>query len=168
MAGRTVGEWAARAATLPAALVNATPEAVQTSGRVLEQAVRVNVAQATGGDSRLSRVRSGKGARITVDLAVVGTGSGAQARVVPRGPIMLVEESTKAHQQPFSYTYNRRVKKRGAKRISIPGLGVFAHVRHPGTAGKHPVARAFAQSHDDAGLAGVLVFTGAVRNHLGS
>jgi hypothetical protein len=184
---------AAKLAALPAALVEATPRAVRAGAEVLEDAVRVNVAQATGGDMRLSRVRSGRGARIDVDTDVVGAGSRAQARVTPTGPIMLVEEDTDPHRQPFVYSGTtgeggrRRYAMRGellsdrgnlaglrATRgrrerrgfLFIPGVGFRARARHPGTEGKHPVRDAFAQSGDDAGRAGALVFQHAVRKVL--
>jgi hypothetical protein len=173
---------AAKLAALPAALVEATPRAVRAGGAVLETRVRANVAGATGGDMRLSRVRSGRGARISVDTAVVGAGSRAQARVTPTGPIMLVEEDTNPHRQPFQYGTGRRYAMAGelmangmrARRgragrrgfLFIPGVGFRAHARHPGTRGKHPVRDAFVQSGNDAGRAGVLVFQQAVRQVL--
>jgi len=163
--------WARRAALLPAALVDATPEAVRSSAEVLEQAARVNLSVATGGDLRLSRVRSGKGAHINLSVAVRGAGRSAEGVVVPTGPIMLVEQATKRHAIPFVYTYNRRVKKRGnTKVIRIPGgvgTGYATRIVHPGTAGKRPVARAFEQAHEQAGVAGVAVFAAATRRHMG-
>lgn len=162
---QTVGEWAARAATLPAALVEATPEAVRASGVVLDTAVKAGIAAVTGGDSVLSRVRSGKGARISTRTEVRGAGSRAEAVVVPSGPIMLVENDTRPHTQPFKYKNRRRVK---AKRTGVVAFGgkVYASVDHPGTKGRKPVAKAFAASADDAGRAGVLVFATTVRSHL--
>ena len=185
---RTVQDWAARAATLPAALVEATPRAVIAGGRVLDAQVRANVAQATGGDMVLSRVRSGKGARVDTTVRLVGSGSRAQARVVPTGPIMLVERDTKRHQQPFRYAGTtgsagrrryatageqlagggtaRRRRAVRARAMNIPGVGWRMAVKHPGTAGKAPVHRAFRAAGDEAGRAGVLVFQRAVRDHL--
>jgi hypothetical protein len=174
---QTVQDWADRAATLPAALVDATPRAVLAGSRVLDAAVRANVAQATGGDMRLSRVRSGKGARVDTVVRLVGSGSRAQARVVPVGPIMLVEKDTRRHLQPFryvaertggkrSYSMARRRKASRSPIMNIPGVGWRRRVDHPGTKGKEPVHRAFRQSGDDAGRAGVIVFQRAAREHL--
>jgi hypothetical protein len=188
---QTVQDWAARAATLPAALVEATPRAVRAGAEVLEDAVRVNVAQATGGDLRLSRVRSGKGAAIALKIRTVGSGSRTRAEVVPTGPIMLIEKDTKRHRQPFSYSGTtgsggrrryatageqlagggtaRRGRARGGRRaMNIPGVGWRMKVNHPGTKGKEPVHRAFQTAGDDAGRTGVLVFSQAVRDHLRS
>lgn len=161
-----VGAWARRAATLPAALVDATPAATRAGAEVLETAARVNLLSATGGDLRLSRVRSGKGARVNLSVKTEGAGSGTRSLVVPTGPVMLVEAKTRAHVQPFGYTYNRRVQKRGRKPVHIPGVGVFARVQHPGTRGKRPIGRAFESASGDAGSAGVAVFAQAARQHL--
>lgn len=186
---QTVQDWAARAATLPAALANATPRAVVASARVLDRRVESFVRTATGGDMKLSRVRSGKGARITTTVRTRGSGSRTQAVVVPAGPIMLVEENTRRHRQPFAYagvtgtagkrryatagqqladgsgvaTRRRAVR---ARAMNIPGVGWRTHVDHPGTKGKQPVRRAFRAAGHDAGQAGVLVFQQAVRQHL--
>ena len=159
--------WARRAALLPAALVDATPEAVAESARVLERQANINLRAATGGDLVLSRVRSGKGARIETEVRVLGAGRSAQGVVVPTGPVMLVEQDTRGHRQPFVYTYNRRVKRRGRNPIYIPGRGSFARVNHPGTSGKRPIARAFATAGSNAGSAGVAVFAATARRHMG-
>lgn len=174
---QTVQEWAARAATLPAALVRATPRAVVASARVLDQQVTQNLRAATGGDLRLSRVRSGKGAQINTRVRTVGTGSRTRAEVLPTGPIMLVEEDTKPHQLRFQNLYARSggarsysmARRRIASRrgfLFIPGVGFRTTAKHPGTRGKRPVRRAFQQSAGEAGRSGVLVFSDAVRQHL--
>lgn len=174
---QTVQSWAARAATLPAALVEATPRAVRAGGAVFETAMRANIDAATGGDSRLSRVRSGRGASIRVDLDVRGAGSRTEAVVTPRGPIMLVERDTRAHREPFQYlnarTGGRRsysmARRRTAQRAGflwIPGVGFRSRARHPGTRGKHPVERAFTSRSDEAARAGLLVFRLATHDHL--
>lgn len=172
----------ARLVALPAALVDATPRAVRASGDVLEAQVRSNVSRVTGGDMRLSRIRSGRGAAIRVDLNVVGAGSRASARVTPLGPIMLVEEDTRAHRSPFRYGTGRRYamagelmangmrsrrrRREAAGFLFIPGVGFRAAARHPGTRGRHPVREAFQESGEDAGRAGALVFQRTVRQVL--
>lgn len=174
---QTVSEWAQRAATLPAALVEATPRAVIASSRVLDAQVRANVAQATGGDMILSRVRSGKGARVDTVVRMVGSGSKTQARVIPTGPIMLVEQDTRRHREPFQYLAQRTggarsysmARRRGASRrgfLRIPGVGFRASANHPGTKGKEPVRRAFQASGSEAGRAGAEMFARAVREHM--
>lgn len=176
---QTVQSWAERAATLPAALVEATPRAVRAGGEVLEAQTRANIARATGGDSRLSRVRSGKGAAIAVRVRMKGTGSRTRAEVVPTGPIMLVERDTKKHKLPrqnlaqrtggarsYSMARRRSAGRRGF--LFIPGVGFRTRAQHPGTKGKEPVRRAFRQAGDEAGRAGTLVFQRAIRQHLSS
>lgn len=186
-------QLAAKLAELPAALVHAAPQAVRASGDVLEAQVRTNVATATGGDSRLSRIRSGRGAPITVDTAIVGAGATASVRITPTGPIMLVEEDTSPHRQPFVYAgasgeggrrryamageqlsdrgnfrgqtaTRRRAGRRGF--LWIPGVGYRHTAKHPGTKGKHPVRNAFREAGDDAGRAGALVFQRTVQQVL--
>jgi hypothetical protein len=184
----TVAAWAQRAATLPAALVEATPRAVKASGALLEDAARVKLLSATGGDMRLSRVRSGKGATVKLELKVLGSGSGARAVVNPTGPVMLLEDRTKPHRSPFRYSGTtgaggrrryatageqlasggtaRRKRSRGRGVLYIPGVGFRQFADHPGTRGKRPVRNAFHEHADEAGRAGLLVFTTATRNHL--
>lgn len=181
---QTVQGWAARAATLPGALVHATPGAVSAGADVLEAASRANLLAASGGDMRLSRVRSGKGGALKVSVRMVGAGSNARAEVVPTGPVMLLEADIPRHREPFSYGTGRRyamagqtlagggtARRRKARRagfVYVPGLGTFARVTHPGTRGKRPVGRAFDSHHDAAGRAGLDVFSRAIRDHLSS
>jgi hypothetical protein len=155
---------------------------------VFETAMRANIAAATGGDSRLSRVRSGRGASIRVELDTRGSGSRTEAVVTPKGPIMLVERDTRAHVEPFEYAGvtglggRRRYATRGQRMASgdiasrrrasraaslfIPGVGFRFRAKHPGTRGKHPVERAFRSQSDEAGRAGLLVFSQATQAHL--
>lgn len=188
----TVAEWAQRAATLPAALVEATPRAVKTGGALLEEAARVNLLAATGGDMRLSRVRSGKGASVKLELKLLGSGSRSRAVVNPTGPVMLIEDRTKPHREPFRYSgasgsggrrryatageqlagggTARRKRARGRSGrglLYIPGVGFRQFANHGGTRGKRPVRNAFRDHADEAGRAGLLVFATATRNHLG-
>jgi hypothetical protein len=125
----------------------------------------------------LSRVRSGKGARVDVDVKLQGSGSGARALVLPVGPVSLVEGDTRAHQQPFrylaertggqrSYSMARRRKAVRQRVMVIPGIGVRTHVKHPGTRGQHPLGRAMQMAGREAGQAGAEVFAAAIRQHL--
>ena len=170
-------DWARRAATLPAVIVETTPRAVRAGARPLEEQARQNLRTASGGDLRLSRVRSGKGARVDVKVTLQGSGSGARALVLPVGPVSLVEGDTRAHREPFQYlaerTGGRRsysmARRRGAVRrgfLYIPGVGIRAHVRHPGTRGRHPVGRAMQMAGRKAGQVGAETFARAVREHM--
>jgi hypothetical protein len=166
VAGNELDEWARRVALLPAALVEGTPQAVQAGAQVFGRALERNLRVATGGDMRLSRVRSGRGAAVSVAVKVLGAGRSARGEAVPRGPVMLIDQGSRGHRQPFVYTYNRRVRKRGGGVIRIPGRGVFARVQHPGTRGKRVVARSFTEAHEEAGAAGVAVFSSIVTEFL--
>lgn len=183
-----LGSWGARMATLPAALVAATPRAVRAGGRLLEAQAEANLRTASGGDLWLSRVRSGKGARVGVRLTVRGAGAKAAAVVLPSGPVSLIENDTAAHVQPFQYsgtgglggrrryaTQGERLAGGGTARrrrargsfVRVPGYGPRSHVQHPGTKGKRPVARAFTEAAGRAGTAGGAEFTAAIRAHMG-
>lgn len=170
-------EWAQRAATLPAVLVQTTPRAVRAGAAPLAEQARLNLRRASGGDLRLSRVRSGKGARVGVKVTTQGSGTGTRALVLPVGPVSLVENDTRAHQQPFrylaertggqrSYSMDRRRKAKRGRVMVLPGIGARTRVRHPGTTGSHPVGRAMQVAGREAGQAGAAVFARAIAEHL--
>jgi hypothetical protein len=173
----TVESWVQRAATLPAVLVDSTPPAVRAGAEVLETRARANLLAATGGDLRLSRARSiraarrgGGGQRVDVKVSVAGSGRRAEARVLPVGPVSLVEGPTRRHRIPRAYSSNYTMgRRRKADRrafIWIPGIGFRSNAQHPGTKGKRPVRRAMQTSADEAGRAGLAVFAAAARDHL--
>ncbi len=172
-----VSDWARRAATLPAVLVEATPRAVRAGAKPLEEQARENLRRSSGGDLRLSRVRSGKGARVDVKVTTQGSGSGTRALVLPVGPVSLLEGDTRSHREPFQYlaqrtggarSYSMKRRRKAARRglISIPGVGVRTRVHHPGTVGKQPVGRAMQVAGRDAGQAGAAVFVRVIADHL--
>lgn len=78
-----------------------------------------------GGDLRLSRVRSGKGAKIGARYDLRGD----TAVIKATGPVPLIANPIKAHRIPRASARRRKV-------ISIPGIGVRASAQHPGTKGK--------------------------------
>jgi hypothetical protein len=181
-------DYARRVALLPGALVEGTSSAVRAGAEVLEEAARVEILAATGGDMRLSRVRSGKGATIALRTRVDGAGRSARGVVVPTGPIMLVENDTRGHRQPFDYAgvlgaggrrryatagqqlvgggtaRRRRAARSGV--VVVPGYGPRSRVRHPGTSGKRPLGKAWDRASADAGRAGVAVFGSIVTEFL--
>lgn len=173
----TPQDWAQRAATLPAVLVHTTPRAVQAGAESLAEQARTNLRNVSGGDQVLSRVRSGRGARVDVKVAVQGSGSGTRALVLPVGPVSLVENDTTAHREPFAYlsertggrrSYSMARRRKAVRRgfLFIPGVGIRTRVRHPGTRGRHPVGEAMRVAGRDAGAAGAAVFVRAIREHL--
>lgn len=78
-----------------------------------------------GGDLRLSRVRSGRGAKIGARYDI----NADSANIKAVGPLPLLANPIKAHQIPTSGGRRRKL-------LSIPGIGVRASVHHPGTRGK--------------------------------
>ncbi len=81
-----------------------------------------------GGDLRLGRVRSGKGAAIGVRYDLIGTGRNVSAEVKATGPVPLLANPIPAHRIPKA--------SRRRKVLAIPGIGVRASANHPGTKGK--------------------------------
>jgi len=82
-----------------------------------------------GGDLRLSRVRSGKGAAIGARYNLSGVGTTTTAEVSATGPLPLLTNPMPPH----------RIPKTGGRRrkpLVIPGVGVRASAEHPGTKGK--------------------------------
>jgi hypothetical protein len=84
------------------------------------------MAKDVGADLRLSRVRSGKGARIGARYDIIRD----TATVKALGPVPLVANDIPPHRIPRANGRRRR------KRLAIPGVGVFSAVNHPGTKGK--------------------------------
>jgi hypothetical protein len=127
--------------TMPADLtrrINKIEKAVQDSARdsIRRAAIAAKAAQLdqmrhdVGGDLILSRVRSGKGARIGARYTLTGTGTTTTATVKATGPVPLIANRIEPHRIP------RAVARRRRKRLAIPGIGVRSAVNHPGTRGK--------------------------------
>lgn len=91
------------------------------AGKVSQEAV---MATDSGGDRRLSRVRSGRGAKIGARYRLRDD----TADVFATGPLPLIANPTKAHRIP-RFAGRQRV-------IAIPGIGVRVSAMHPGTKGK--------------------------------
>lgn len=85
--------------------------------------------------ARLSGVGR-RGARLNARYNVGNYGGEAKSRVFAVGPWQLVENDTRAHQVPKQR--GGRARRRYAV---IPGVGVRAYAKHPGTRGKRPWAR---------------------------
>lgn len=75
-----------------------------------------------GGDLTLSRVRSGRGAKIGARFTLRAD----TADITATGPIPLIANPIGAH----------RIPKSSRKVISMPGIGVRRWANHPGTRGK--------------------------------
>ncbi len=114
------------------AIDTAIDKSARESIRLAAQAAKVeqlDVMRAdAGGDLRLGRVRSGKGAAIGVRYDIRGSGRNVSAEVKATGPMPLLANPIPAHHIP----------KAGRRRkvLAIPGVGVRASANHPGTRGK--------------------------------
>lgn len=105
--------------------VNKSEREIETAAALAAKQVQeVEMKQDAGGDLRLSRVRSGKGARIGARFDRRGDGMNIRAT----GPVPLVANDVRAHKIP-------KVRKT-QRPLAIPGIGVRASVNHPGTKGK--------------------------------
>lgn len=95
------------------------------AGAMAAKGVHLEVMKAdAGGDLTLSRVRSGRGAKVGVSFTVMPH----PAIVKATGPLPLLANRIPSH----------RIPKNGRRRkvLSIPGIGVRASAQHPGTKGK--------------------------------
>jgi hypothetical protein len=100
------------------------------SAALVAKGIQLDVMKSdAGGDLRLSRVRSGKGAAIGVRFDMRGTGRTSSAEVKATGPLPLLANPIEAHRIPKSGGRRRKV-------LAIPGVGVRASANHPGTRGK--------------------------------
>ena len=104
-------------------------------GLIVKKAVQAELVAAGAGSGRLRGVGK-KGAKIGVRVDPLGKAVLVRAT----GPFHLLESNTKAHRIP-----NER-KGRGRRLVSIPGVGVFDSVNHPGTKGKHPWVKGVASA----------------------
>lgn len=96
----------------------------KAAGLAAKQVQESEMRQDAGGNLHLSRVRSGKGARIGARFDRGATGMNVKAT----GPVPLIANDVRAHTIPKARR-NRRL-------LAIPGIGVRASVNHPGTKGK--------------------------------
>lgn len=149
---RSPAELAAKFRAAGTAIEEASKEGVRAAALEVTQSVRRTVAAASGGDSRLSGVGK-RGAKVGAGFDVKGTRN-PTAVVQARGPLHLIERSTKPH----AITPKKRNKTRA---IQTPE-GPRASAQHPGTRGKHPFERGVALASPRVPR----VFQAAVRRNL--
>jgi hypothetical protein len=109
---------------------------VERGALIVKNAVLTEMRAAVGADLRMSGVGR-KGAKIGARYDKGNRPSTAVVRAT--GPAHLIERSTRPHDVP-------RARARGRRLIAIPGVGVRASARHPGTRGRRPWARGLAGS----------------------
>jgi hypothetical protein len=116
------GDLTKRVNRIDAAITKGRKDVLRAGGLAAKVEQLKVLSADSGGDLRLSRVRSGKGAKIGARYDITGdTGT-----VKATGPVQLLANRTKAH----------RIPKKANKLIVIPGIGVRAYADHPGTSGK--------------------------------
>lgn len=107
-------------------------ETLNQAGLIVKRSVETQIAVAGAPSGKLRGVGK-KGARIGVRSDSIGTGS---VLVRATGPIHFLESNTKPHRIPKEQGGRSR-----RRIVVIPGVGVRAFARHPGTRGKHPWAK---------------------------
>lgn len=117
------GDLKKRAETLEREIETQVKETRKRAGMVAKDAQLEVVEHDAGGDRRLSRVRSGKGAAVGIRFKVAPTGD---VEVSATGPMPLLANPMPAH--------DIGAKRAGA--LLMPGPTFRGSVRHPGTPGK--------------------------------
>lgn len=136
----TPREFTAKLGQLEGNIQRSTRAAALAGGRTVKAAVLAEMTKATGGDLRLSGVRSKRspaGAKIG---ATYDARSGNNVLVRATGPVQLVENDTPPHDiAPRGRTKTARGRARkGAKALRI-GRGFYASAKGTGgSKGRHP------------------------------
>lgn len=85
------------------------------------------------------RLRNMRNARLGVRYSEPRGDSAVTVAVKATGPWQIVERDTGRHEIGPRARARRGGRGQSARRaVAISGLGVFAHVNHPGTRGRHP------------------------------
>ena len=139
----------------------AQAKGVKGSALLVTTSIRTEIAQVSGGDSRLSGA-SVKGARVGAKFDVKGSAN-PTAIIRATGPIQLIERDTKAHTILPRASQPGRRRRRGSKgkgKALAFGGGVYASAQHPGTRGKHLFEKGWKRAAPQAPA----VFQAAVRD----
>lgn len=129
-----------------AARMNKVADATKTGSRTTVEAAasKAKAIIAEGAPGRL-RNAGRNGANLGIRYQIQGAGTDVSARLHATGPWPLIESDTPAHTiRPKKRRGGRRSGRGGG--VSVPGVGVFRLVHHPGTKGKHPWAKGVAQA----------------------
>jgi hypothetical protein len=123
------GDLKRRVDKIETAIDRSARESVRLAAQTAKS-IQLDVMKAdAGGDLKLSRVRSGKGAAIGARYDLRGMGRESTAEVKATGPVPLIANPSKPHPIPRKNARRRKV-------LNIPGIGVRASAQHPGTKGK--------------------------------
>lgn len=100
---------------------------MRAAGQAAKDAQLIALRADSGGDLSLSRVRSGKGAKIGARYDLTTDGN---VLVKATGPVQLIANPSRPHEIP------RAGGRRARKRLVLRDGGVRLTVNHPGTRGK--------------------------------
>ena len=132
-------------------------QAVAAAALEVTKAARGEIRRAVGADMRMSGVGK-SGAKVGAGYDLLGYRN-PTAIVTARGPLHLVERPTRPHRIP-----RQRGPRARRRVVAIPGVGVRAHVNHPGTRGKYPFARGVARGQRAAKAAFRRVMVSSLRD----
>lgn len=104
------------------ALMDARKDTLRAAAEAAKEAQQDVMRGDAGGDLILSRVRSGRGAKIGARYKLGLDG----AEISATGPLPLLANPIKPHQ----------ISSKRGRSLAIPGIGVRASAHHPGTRGK--------------------------------
>lgn len=113
-------------------LENSIRDTIRAAARAAKAEQEDELRGDAGGDLRLSRVRSGRGARVGARYDLTGTGAATTATIKAVGPVPLLANPTPAHAIPKTGTRLRRAR----RRLLLRDGNIRSSVNHPGTRGK--------------------------------
>lgn len=128
---RTMLDFAASCAATPDALQKAQLKGVRKAALFVTKTIRLEIRNATGGDSRLSGVGK-NGARVGARYDVKGKVN-PTAIINATGQLHFIEHDMKPH--------DITPKKRSGKKAVRTPYGAYRKVQHPGTKAKRPFAK---------------------------
>jgi len=118
---------------LARAVESAQPRVLKDGAFAATKIHRKIIKDDVGGESRMSGVGK-RGQKVGARFDI----SGDKAAISATGPLHLIERRTKPHRIP-----RQRKTSRAKKRYAvIPGVGVRAYAKHPGTRAQHTWTRA--------------------------
>ena len=155
---KSLGAFAKDMRQFPETLEKATADATGKAALQMTQVARRRISAAAGGDSRLSNMgRRGAKVGARYDMR---KGPNPSALVKATGPLHILERDTKPHDMP-------RQRRRGRRRVMNTPWGPRAFVKHPGTKGQAPFAKAVAEEAPKVPLVYARELRAAMRKHFG-
>lgn len=141
----TPAQFAQQMLAMPAAIEDATREGVSDAALELTTVARKNIAAATGGDSRLSGVksRSGLAAKVGARYKLNDNPTNPSALISAEGPLQLVERDTKPHGEIAGDVGRLRADSRGVvsrSRVARHAAKQELYDALFGSEGAHPFA----------------------------